>query len=48
MVSPIWPGTTHVVGRVSDSQPLVGKWETFTREGGLGVQGVGLDMVGGD
>jgi hypothetical protein len=48
MVSPIWPGTTHVVGCVSDNQPLVGKWETLTVEGGLGVQGVDLDMMGGD
>ena len=37
-----------MVGRVSDSQPLVGKWETFMEEGGLGVWVVGLDMVGGD
>ena len=48
MVSPIRPETTHVVGRVSDNQPLVGKWETLTGEGGLGVRGVDLDMMGGD
>ena len=48
MVSPIRPGTTHVVGCVSDSRPLLGKWETLTGEGGLGVQGVDVDMVGGD
>ena len=48
MVTPIWPGTTHVVGCVSDSQQSVGKWETLTGEGGLGIRRVDLNMVGGD
>ena len=48
MTSPIRPETIHAVGRVFDNQPLVGKWETLTGEGGLGVREVDLGMVGGD
>ena len=48
MIVPIRPGTTHVVGRVCDNQPSVGKWETLTGEGGLGVRGMDLVMVGGE
>ena len=45
---PIRPGTAHIVGRVCDIQPSVGKWETLTGEGGLEVRGMVLGMVGGE
>ena len=38
----------HSVGRVFDNQPVVGKLETVTGEGGFGGRGVDLGMVGGD
>ena len=47
-MDPIRPGTTHIVGHVWDNQPSVGKWETLTGEGGLGVRGMDLVMVGGE
>ena len=47
-MSPLRPETIHAVGRVFDNQPSVGKWETVTGEGGLGVRIVDLGMVGGD
>ena len=48
MMVPIHPGTVHIVGRVCNIQPSVGKWETLTGEGGLGVRGMVLGMVGGE
>ena len=48
MMVPIRPGTAHVVGRVCDNQPSIGKWETLTGEGGLGVRELDFGMVGGD
>jgi hypothetical protein len=47
MIVPIQPGTMHVVGRVCNIHPLVGKWEMLTGEGGFGVHGVVyLGMIG--
>ena len=49
MVVPIRPGTMHAVGHVVDTQPLRGKWETLTGEGGFVVwRGVDLGMMGGE
>jgi hypothetical protein len=48
MVVPTRLGTTHMVGRVFDINPLVGKWETVTGDGGFGVREVDLGMVGGE
>ena len=45
---PIRPGTAHIVGRVCDNQPSVGKWETLTGEEGLGVREMDLVMMGGE
>jgi hypothetical protein len=46
---PIQPETTHVVGRVFDIHPSVGKWETLVGEGGFFLgDGGDLDMVGGE
>ena len=38
MTVPILPGTTHVVGRVCDNQPSVGKWETLPGEGSTNIK----------
>ena len=49
MVVPIWPGMKHAVGRVVDTQPSIGKWETLTGEGGFIVwHGVDLGIMGGE
>ncbi len=48
MIVPTRPGTPHVVGRVVDIHPLVGNWETLMGEGGFGVRGLDLGMVGGE
>ena len=48
MMSPLRPETMHSVGRVFDNQPVVGKLETVTGEGGFGLCEVDLGMVVGD
>jgi hypothetical protein len=46
MMSSMRLGTMHLVGRVVDSQPSVGKLAMLVGEGGFGTEVVGLDMVG--
>ncbi len=45
MMSLMWLGTMHLVGRLVDSQPSVGKLATLVGDGGFGTGVVGLDMV---
>ncbi len=45
-MSSMRPETMHLVGRVVDSQPSVGKLVTLVGEGGFGAGVVGLDMMG--
>jgi hypothetical protein len=49
MMVPIQPETLHVVERVFDIHPSVGKWETLVGEGDFILgNGGDLDMVGGE